>query len=161
MNGSSQASQQHKVSIDHASSTPLSVVGGSEAESQATVIGSIRQAFITAPVGDMPTISKLMCQRGLLDENGRPTGTVTESDIREVMREENWKQRRVDWLYETCDLVPEEIQLRSFLWSVEIEKILFHTIQLQHRATARYFQSGKTACQRPADVTSPTCKICS
>ena len=107
------------------------------------VINRIREAYVNAPVGDMPGIHKIMVEFGLLSPTGVPTSSVTEEMVRSRMIEEDWKSQRSDALYKTLDIIPDEIRLTAMVRNVEMQKILFNEAKSIHRNNTQYYLNGK------------------
>ncbi|MGZ3773009.1 MAG: hypothetical protein ACXVCY_04485 [Pseudobdellovibrionaceae bacterium] len=127
--------------------TAITVVNvGSESKQvteQDMLIDKIREAYVLAPIGEMPNISKMMIEFGLLSKQGVPLKNITEEQVRLRMIEEDWKSQRSDYLYKTLDIIPDEIKLVAMVRNVEINKMLFNEMKHIHRMNQQYYANGK------------------
>lgn len=116
------------------------MIGQSEADQ---IIGEIRSEYILARTGSMPSIEGIMKAKGLLNIDNTPTGPVTEEMVRNKMVSEDWRKSRSDHIYRTFDLIPEEVKIASMKQNIEVQKMLFQTVQVLHKEFMEYHSTGK------------------
>jgi len=110
------------------------------ASEKEVIIRRIRDSFILAAIGEMPNVTRIMKEFGLLDQKNP---VVTEDEVRKVMVEEDWKGARSEQLYRTMDMIPEEVKMITMTRNVEAQKILFDEMKLLHRNNRQYYTTGR------------------
>lgn len=107
----------------------------------------IKEAFVTAEMGTIPNIRRIMVDFGILDKSGKPAlgspKELTEDFVRRRMLEENWKGERERWLHRTFDVLPDEIRMVTIVRNLEVQKLLYDEIKLLHNANMKYYVTGK------------------
>lgn len=107
----------------------LHVVTEQELEARAAAsINEIRHAFIHAPAGEHPNATRMMQSRGLLDANGQATGPITEGKIRDLMEAEDWRGQRLEYLRQTYEVLPEEVELLNIQTMMNLQRMLFEAV---------------------------------
>lgn len=114
-----------------------------EVDAKAKMLSQLREAFIMAPLGDMPDIGKMMRDFGLIDSQGNATGDLTLAEVRNVAIEEEWKQDRAMHLHRSLDIIPEEVKAITMVRNLEVQKLMFQEIKLIHRMNAQYYNTGQ------------------
>ena len=104
------------------------------------IIQRIREAYVMAPPGDMPNVSKIMKEFGMVD--GTPN-QVTEDEVRLVMIKEEWKAARTSQLHKTMDMIPDEIKMVTAIRNVEAQKMLFEEMKAVHRNNRQFYSKGQ------------------
>ena len=107
------------------------------------IIQRIRDAYVMAPLGDMPNIREVMKGFGLMDSQGNSIGPVTEDQVRAAMAVEDWKNERATFLHKTMDLLPDEVKMVTMMRNLEMQKILYNEAKVVHRMNMQHYQSGQ------------------
>lgn len=131
--------KQAQVSITETSNQVV-VVNATEEEK---ILQRVRDAFVLAAPGDMPSISKIMLDFGLVNKDGTATGKVDEHMVRQAMGREDWKQLRTDHLHNTLDLVPDEVKMVSLIRNVDAQRFLFNELKMMHRNNQQFYAKGE------------------
>lgn len=127
--------------IGRAVSTEL-VVKKADVDPDEATIDRIRELYVSAPVGEMPSIRAIMIDVGLLADNGKPLGELTEAKVRQKMLEENWRKDRNDWIWQYMDIIPDEVKLTTLMRTIEVQKILYNQIKILNRQNSEYAAKG-------------------
>lgn len=107
------------------------------------IIQRVRDAYVLAPLGDLPNIREIMKGFGLLTEKGDPTSKVTEDQVRAAMIRDEWKQDRAAHLHKTMDLLPDEIKMVTMVRNLEMQKILYNEAKVLHRMNMQHYNTGQ------------------
>lgn len=113
----------------------------------------VRDAYITAPIGDMPAIGDLLVSLGYTSSEGQPLkaldngdGTkmpLTEAMVRTRQLAEDWRGQRGKHVVRAFDIIPEELKLVAIMRAAEMARHLFqHAKALSHIFT-NYYRTGE------------------
>jgi hypothetical protein len=114
-----------------------------EVSERDALIQRVRDAYVLAPMGELPNVREIMQEYGILDSKGNPTQGVTEDDVREVMQIEDWKNERLSHLHRTQDLIMDEVKMVSMVRALEVQKMLFNEAKVIHRQNMQYHNTGR------------------
>lgn len=110
-------------------------------------IARVRDAYITAPVGDIPAVVDLMQKFKLLDADGRPANGapagISEAAVRERQLAEDWRGQRGKHVVRAFDIIPEEVKLVAIMRAVEAHRILFSHLKAISHIYTTYYRTGK------------------
>jgi hypothetical protein len=109
-----------------------------QVEPEEKIIERIREAYVMASVAEMPNIEVLIKDLGIVE-----TPTLNAQTVRAVATKQNWKMQRAAHLYESLDLVPEEIQITSLLRKIQIQEMLYKHMKLVDRQLTQYALHGE------------------
>jgi len=99
-------------------------------------IESIRDAYVTAQLGDTPNVTKIIQDLNL-------EAKLDEEKVRQVMATEDWKGQRASHLHRYLDLVPDEVNMMASVRTIETHKMLYQHIRILHRQHMQYYQTGR------------------
>lgn len=116
-------------------------------------IARIREKYIGAPIGEMPTIDGIMREYGLLDKDGRPTTSLSEVEVRRRALDENWNDERKSSLHRRWDVIDDEVKMVTTMRNLDVQKTIFQTIKLVSRAVTQYYTTGVVTSVQPDPVT--------
>lgn len=116
----------------------IDYVGESEARFK-----RVHDEYVMAPLGETPNIGDIVNKVG--------EGKLHVDDVRKTAVDENWRAERANYLYQSLDLVPEEVKLVTMLRTVEVHKLLYTHIKILHKMHMDYYKSGRV---RSLDGTS-------
>lgn len=110
-------------------------------------IARVRDAYITAPIGDIPSIPELMRKLNLVDGEGHvlpgaPAG-MSEAAIRERQLAEDWRAQRGDHVVRAFDIVPAEVKLVAVLRAVEMHRMLATHARALSAIYSNYYRTGE------------------
>ncbi len=127
--------------------------------SKIEIVARVREAYIRAPLGAHPNITKILHDLNLLDASDPSTVTTLETEIRDIAAKENWKWERQMFLSQSIDLLPQELQLAAIQRGVELQKMLDRAINMNFRALTQLHQEGRaTAITTGAEIPHPDAK---
>lgn len=106
------------------------------------ILHRIKNAYVLAPSGTLPSIQKIMEDFGLINDKGEATSEVTESDVRQVMVEEDWKRDRAHYLHSTLDVIQDEVKIVTMMRNLELHRMLFEEAKLVARNNRQFFSQG-------------------
>lgn len=110
----------------------------------ASTIASVRDAFVGASLGELPSIRSTMLALGLVDVHGRASGPVTEEEVRAIATREEWRQQRAEWIREMdADLLPEEVDLVRRRRRLDLERQLSKVHEAHSAALISYYEHGE------------------
>lgn len=109
-------------------------------------IARVRDAYITAPVGDIPAVAELIKKLGYVDDKGAtlakaPAG-FSEAAVRERQLAEDWRGQRGKHVVRAFDIIPEEVKLIAVMRAVEAHRILFTHLKALSHIYSTYYQTG-------------------
>lgn len=109
-------------------------------------IARVRDAYITAPVGDIPAVTELMVKFKLLDAYGKPAPGappgISEALVRERQLAEDWRGQRGKHVVRAFDIIPEEVKLIAIMRAVEAHRILFSHMKAISHIYTQYYKTG-------------------
>lgn len=112
-------------------------------------IGRIRDAYITAPIGEGPSVSELLVKFKLVDDDGRPTkgapAGLSELVVRERQLAEDWRGQRGKHVIRAFDIIPEEVKLVAIMRAVDAHRILFSHMKAVSHIYTSYYRTGRMA----------------
>ena len=108
------------------------------------IIDKIREQFVLAPLGELPNVTQIMKDVGLLKDNGDPANPkITEAVVRERMVSEDWKNEREMVLHRAFDIIPNEVKMVTMMRNLDTQKLLYNEIKLIHRMNAQHYRTGQ------------------
>lgn len=119
-------------------------------------IAKVRDRFISAPISDSPTIDGVMREFGIIDKAGNPLMGITESDVRKVALEEDWKSERKSSIHRRWDYIDDEIKMVTTVRNLEAQKMIFQAMKLHSRAVTQYYTTGQVTSVEKDPTTGKT-----
>jgi hypothetical protein len=119
-------------------------------------ISRIREKYIGAPIGEMPTIDGIMREYGLLDKDARPTTSLSEVEVRRRALDENWNDERKSSLHRRWDVIDDEVKMVTTMRNLDVQKTIFQTIKLVSRAVTQYYTTGVVTSVQADPITGKT-----
>lgn len=109
-----------------------------------SVLDKVRDAFILAPMGDLPSIRSILVEFGIIDARSGKSLMLglTENEVRRRANQEDWRGARVNHLYTTFDVIPDEMRLAAAVRNFELHKMMYHRLKAANGMMAQYERSG-------------------
>jgi hypothetical protein len=123
--------------------TPVLVEKTIPATEDEVIIEKIRKMYVMAPVGEMPNVTEIMKDLGLIDSKGLPTGSVTEEAVREKMIADEWRNDRTSYLHKAFDIIPDEVKMYRTIGGLEREKKMHQEFNVVHNLNQQWFAKGR------------------
>jgi len=122
------------------------------------LIEKVRDAYILAPVGEMPNLRALMIEFGIIDKLGRPLmfKSITEQSIRRVSQRDDWRGQRLNHVYATFDVIPDEMRLAAAVRNFELHKMMYQQLKVANVQLMQYNQTGRV---KSGDGTTELLKV--
>jgi len=105
-------------------------------------IEQIRKKFVYAPVGDFPSVHKIMKDMNLLSSSLDALTDVTEEMVRSKMMLEEWKQQRAEYITNTWDMVQEENKIVEESNLIEARRVVFRNLRYADRINSQIMNNG-------------------
>jgi hypothetical protein len=115
-----------------------------KADEVEVILDKVRDAYVLAPVGDLPNIRSILVEYGVIDNK---TGNsllhgINEKMVRIRASQEDWRGSRMAHLYTTFDVIPDEMRLAAAVRNFELHKMMYQRMKSANILLAQYERSG-------------------